>query len=493
MYRTIAQLDFLTGLLADWFPQFFTRLQLPEPSVEGRPVHALRMRAGDGEDRRGVLLVGGTHARELMNPDAIVELAVDLLVSYALGTDIVYGGRTWTANDVQIILETLDLWLLPCSNPDGRHHVMTVDDLWRKNRRDNPGTPCDGVDLNRNLDMLWGVTQGQTSCSPCSDVYVGPAAFSEPETRNVKHLLDTRRIDCFADVHSFSELILYPWGHAVTQTVDSTKRFTGLPSSTCAPIGQVGYQEYMTPRDLLRFQTVGQRIVDAIAAVRGRVYTNQPSVALYPTTGTHSDYAYSRHIADPSLRKTYSYTFETGPWARDVRGSLDVRESFHPADPTLIKRDAKSGMLALMQQCICAIELIGTRFLGGEAEVSALRHVRDDLLATTAAGRRWIALFERVQLPLVGVVLGDERLSEEAAVLIERAGRLVREEKATVTDEDVERGLSLIRILAELSESEDVRADLEAIGAEISGLAGLTTGDVMERLMRSGPANRPQK
>jgi hypothetical protein len=35
---------------------------------------------------------------------------------------------------------------------------MTVDDLWRKNRRDNPGTPCDGVDLNRNLDILWGVT-----------------------------------------------------------------------------------------------------------------------------------------------------------------------------------------------------------------------------------------------------------------------------------------------------------------------------------------------
>ena len=351
----------------------------------------LRMRAGGGEDRRGVLLVGGTHARELMNPDAIVELAVDLLVSHANGTDIVYGGRTWPADDVRLILETLDLWLLPCLNPDGRHHVMTVDDLWRKNRRDNPGTTCDGVDLNRNLDLLWGVTEGQTSCSPCSDVFCGSSAFSEPETRNVKDLLDTRRIDCFADVHSYSELILYPWGHAPTQTVDPTKRFTGLPSGTCAPIGQPGYAEYMTPQDLQRFQTVGQRIVDAIAAVRGRVYTSQAGVGLYPTTGTHSDYVYSRHIADPSLRKTYGYTFETGPWVGNVR------ESFHPADPTPIKTDAKSGMLALAQQCICAIELIGTRLLKRDTEVAALRRVRDDLLATTEAGRDWIALFERVQ------------------------------------------------------------------------------------------------
>jgi murein tripeptide amidase MpaA len=330
MYRTIGQLDSLTGLLTTWFPQYFSRIQLPNASVEGRPVYALCMRAGGGEERRAVLIVGGTHARELMNPDAIVEFAVDLLVSHVNGTDLVYGGRTWSALDVRIILETLDLWLLPCLNPDGRHHVMTVDDLWRKNRRDNPGTPCDGVDLNRNLDVLFGVTEGQTSCSPCSDVFCGPSAFSEPETRNVKHLLDTRRIYCFVDVHSYSELVLYPWGHATTQTVDPTKRFTGLPSGTCAQIGQPGYQEYMSPQDLLRFQTVAQRIVDAIKVVRGRVYTSQPGIGLYPTTGTHGDYAYARHIADPSLRKTYGYTFETGPFVGDVR------ESFHPADPTLI-------------------------------------------------------------------------------------------------------------------------------------------------------------
>jgi hypothetical protein len=416
-----------------------------------------------------------------MNPDAIIELAADLLVSYALNRDIVYGGRTWSANEIRIILETLDLWILPCSNPDGRNYVMTVDDMWRKNLRDNPNTTCDGVDLNRNMDILWGVTQGQTSCSPCSDVYVGPSAFSEPETRNVKNVLDTRRIDCFVDVHSYSELVLYPWGHAPTQTVDPTKRFTGLPNGTCAPIGQPGYQEYMSPQDLLRFQTVGKRVVDAIAAVRGRVYTLEPGIALYPTTGTHSDYAYGRHIADSKLRKTYGFTFETGPWAGNAP------DSFHPADPTLIKTDIKSGILALIQQCICAIELIGSRLLKREEEVSTLRSVRDDLLGTTGPGREWIALFERVQTPLVGMVLEDQRLADAAGSLVERMGSFIQAEESTISDDDVELGTSVIRELMERSESRETLADLQAVATRLREMAGLRPREAIERLMRRGP------
>ncbi|HMG47658.1 MAG TPA: M14 family zinc carboxypeptidase [Allosphingosinicella sp.] len=478
MYRTVAQIEAEIGLLAAWFPAYFTKIPLPNNSVLGKPISALRMRAGSGPERRGVLLVGGTHARELMNPEAILDMAVDLLLSHINGTDIVYGGQTFTADVVKTILEAVDLWLLPCLNPDGRAHVMTVDDLWRKNRRDNPGTPCDGVDLNRNYDLVFGVTEGQTSCSPCSDVFCGPSAFSEPETKNVKALLDGHSICCFADVHSFSELILHPWGHAPTQTVDATKRFTTLPTGTCAPIGKPGYQEYMEPRDLLRFQTVGDRIVDAIKAVRGRVYTRQPGIALYPTTGTASDYVYSRHIANPKLGKIYAYTFETGP---DTGNTAD---SFHPADPTLIKRDAKAAMLTLAHQCVCAIELIGLKLLGSDTEVSALRTVRDDLLATTAAGRTWIACFERVQHRLLGVVLADESLRKEAASLLERAGSLVKDERAKVSREDVARGRSLLRELTKRDRDRGVRADLKGVDSVISRMAGLSSREAIERLMQ---------
>ena len=260
MYRTISQLDAVVSTLATNYPQLCSQVVLPEPSVQGRPVHALQLRAGGGQNRRGVLLVGGTHARELMNPDLLIELAVDLVASYLTGKDVILGGRVWPAADIRLIMESIDLFLLPCVNPDGRHYVMTVDGLWRKNRRDNPGTACDGVDLNRNADLLWGVTEGQTSCNPCSDVYCGPSVFSEPETRNVRHLLDSHGIDCFADVHSYSELVLHPWGHAPTQTTETpAKRFTTLPVTACQPITAPNYAEYMTPRDLLRFESVGDR------------------------------------------------------------------------------------------------------------------------------------------------------------------------------------------------------------------------------------------
>jgi murein tripeptide amidase MpaA len=481
MYRTVAQIDSATSILASWFPQYFTRIQLPHASVQGRPVYALRMRAGGGENRRAVLVVGGTHARELMNPDAIIELALDLLLSHANGTNIVYGGRTWAADDIRLILETLDLWLLPCLNPDGREYVMSVDDMWRKNRRDNPGTECDGVDLNRNFDVVWGVTQGQTSCSPCSEVFCGPSAFSEPETLNVKDFLDSHRVDCFVDVHSYSELVLWPWGHAPSQSTDPSMNFTTLPTGTCNPIGVPGYREYIDPRDLQRFQTVGQRIVTAIKAVRGRTYTNEPGIALYPTTGTQSDYVYARHIAHPSLGKIYGFTFETGPF------DTSVPNSFHPTDPTWVKRDTKSGILALAQQCICAIELIGIQLLGRSAEVSTLRRTRDDLLATTEAGRAWITLFERVQSRLVGVLFSDERLSAEAAALLETTAGLLEDERATISDDDVRRAQALFRELADRSVDRDVVAALESVHAELAQMPGHTSREAIEGLMRRGP------
>ncbi len=484
MYRTVAQLDFLQAILASFFPSMCTRIQLPEPSVRGRPVYALRVRAGRGENRRGVLLVGGTHARELMNPDMLVELAVDLVVSYRNGSDIVLGGRRWPANEIKTILETMDLYLLPCSNPDGREHVITADGMWRKNRRDNPGTSCDGVDLNRNLDLLWGVTEGQISCSPCSQVYCGPSVFSEPETRNVKHLLDTRRIDCFVDVHSYSELVLYPWGHAPTQTTDPSKRFTTLPAATCLPISDSTYAEYMHPRDLQRFQTVAGRVVTAIAAVRGHTYTAQPGIGLYATTGTHGDYVYSRHIANPSLRRTYGYTFETGPW----QGSAD--ESFHPADPEPIKEEAESGVIALVQQCICAIELIGIRLLERDDEVERLRRVRDDTLATAVHGRSWIALFERVQTSLVGVILADDRLAGQAAELLEAAGSQVEDEDKVLDPSVADRAPALVAELAERAPREHQR-DLQAIEEVWDEVAGRSTSDIIRTLMERGPAPQP--
>lgn len=446
MYRTVQQLDSLTALLGGWFPGYFQRVQLPEYSVEGRPVYALRLRAGTATNRRGVLMIGGTHSRELMNPDALAELAVDMLVSHINSTDITYGGFTMPANTVKTIMESMDVWFVPCINPDGRNYVLNVDDLWRKNRRDNLGTSCDGVDLNRNNDFVWGVAQGSTSCSPCSDVYCGPSAFSEPETRNVKHLLDTQRMVTFVDVHSYSEFVMWPWGHAPIQSIDPTKRFTGLATGTCTPSIPNSYAEYLDPRDHERFSTVGQTIADAIHLVRGRSYVSKPSLDLYATTGTFDDYVYSRHIANPALGKTYGFTFETGPWTGDAR------TAFHPEDPEPVKRDAKAGLLTLMQQSICAIDFIGTRIGSARSGVGVARDIRDRQLASTEAGREWIRRFEEASPALGAALVTRPRVTKRVGRLLRRLGELADDPRERLTASDVEQLLDVVERLGPVLE-----------------------------------------
>ena len=76
-------------------------------------------------------------------------------------------------------------------------YTWNGDRLWRKNRR--PGSPCDGVDLNRNYNDHWGGVSGHmtaiplgilftlqdgSSSNPCSETYHGSSAASEPETQN---------------------------------------------------------------------------------------------------------------------------------------------------------------------------------------------------------------------------------------------------------------------------------------------------------------------
>ena len=111
MYRTVAQLDSVMEFLAAGFPQLCTRVELPNRSIEGRRIYALRIAADRGSNRRGVLVVGGMHARELMNPDAIVELQLDLVLRYLNGTGLVLGGRAWSALDIKLMIETLDIWI----------------------------------------------------------------------------------------------------------------------------------------------------------------------------------------------------------------------------------------------------------------------------------------------------------------------------------------------------------------------------------------------
>ena len=91
------------------------------------------------------------------------------------------------------------------------------DRLWRKTRsRHLPyGISffgCRGVDPNRNFDYHWN--EIGASDNPCTDVYAGPRAFSEPETRAIADFISANKdqIKIFIALHSYSQLWLTPWG-----------------------------------------------------------------------------------------------------------------------------------------------------------------------------------------------------------------------------------------------------------------------------------------
>jgi murein tripeptide amidase MpaA len=485
MYRTIAQLDQAIDSLVDSAPNLCTRVFLNN-SVQNRQIRALRLRAGGGTNRRGILIVGGMHARELMNPDAIVELAMDLVASYTNQTDLIYGGAGWSSTEVRIMMETLDIWMLPCANPDGRNHVQTVDKLWRMNRRDNPGTTCDGVDPNRNCDFMWRVVGPTTVCDPCSSTqgFVGSLPFSEPEANNIHLLCDTHRIDVFVDVHSFSEFVLFPWGHAPTQTTQPLPNFTSLLMGFCRPLDPPSHQEFMSPSDKTKYETVATRVKNKISAVRGENYVLKTIFQVYggPTTGTTSDYVYSRHIANPALRKTFAFAFETGP---DL-GPGNTLQSFQPNNPDPIKMDTKAGLVELINQSVCAIEFIGTTILGQSVEpISA---ARDELLEPTEPGRGWIEFVDNVQVELLGIVLSDRTLTERAMSLLPRVQELATErQKATVTDKDVENGIEFLESLQSRTKRPEVGAAISTVISHLKDAYGQTVEVILQKLAKSDP------
>ena len=69
-----------------------------------------------------------------------------------------------------------------------------------------------GVDANRNWGYHWN--EGGSSSDPCSDTYHGPEAFSEIENKNVRDFVAARKeqLIFFSSLHSYSQLILLPWG-----------------------------------------------------------------------------------------------------------------------------------------------------------------------------------------------------------------------------------------------------------------------------------------
>jgi len=342
--------------LAITWPDLCQRLPLPEATSEGRAMSALRLTAprppGPGPARPGLLLVAGLHAREVVNPDLLVMLAVRLCSASAAGAGLSLGAKAYSAAQVKRILTGLELYILPCANPDGRAFVLSPDGdaWWRKNRRPTV-PPHVGVDLNRNFDFLWPSGIG-TSADPADyQVYKGQAPFSEAETRNLRHLLESYPIAAMVDVHSYSELVLWPWGDDEIQGIDPAMNFANPAFDGHRGVIGDGYREFMPDLDRHWFERAGAAMRDAIAAVRGRSYSIQASSSLYPTSGCSNDWAYARHRVDGAARKVWAFAVETG---REFQPPYDEARQ--------VMDEASAGLLAL------GLSLAGPRVRPWKAE-----------------------------------------------------------------------------------------------------------------------------
>ena len=354
-----------------------TRTALPNRTHEGRTVSYLRIAAAGSDSAPRVLFAGGAHAREWAPPDALLTLVERLLIAYEAGDDLViaaftdaaaspdipYPAATIAAAGVRRIVEGLQLFVLPCINPDGRAFSQSspVNAMWRKNRRPPaPGSPCRGVDTNRNFDVAWdleryyddgGEQAVAATTDPCDpQTYIGPSAASEPEVRNVQALLAEQRIAYFVDVHSFSRKLLYPWGMDDNQSRDPAQNWRN-PAWDDRRDGAPGgaYGEFIARPAIDRHERVGRAMRDAILSAAGsdrraRVrseYAVEPGLALYPTTGTASDYAFS---LDENGSIT-SFTLECGSDA-DGEGGFQPVPSIYPK----IEREVHLSLLAMLAE-----------------------------------------------------------------------------------------------------------------------------------------------
>jgi carboxypeptidase T len=344
-YLTASAIEAGLVHLAGTYPTLCELMLLPEASIEGRRIRAVKIGDRTRSARPGILVIAGAHAREVVNPDMLLMLGLQLCKAVTDKAGLTFGGKNYGADQLRTLIERTDLYFVPLVNPDGRAFVQTPtgDPMWRKNRSLNPGLPAKGVDLNRNYDFLWSSGIG-TSNDSKTDIYRGSAPFSEPETRNVRTFLDANpSIRMFLDVHSYSELVLYPWGDDNNQTSDPSMNFRnpifdGLRGS----LGDSAYREYIPPQDLDWFVRISARIRDAITLVRGRVYTAEQSPDLYPTTATSEDYAFTRHFTDPTKTRVRGITVETG-------------QEFQPPFPEAADV-MNEGAVAVLEACLINLE-----------------------------------------------------------------------------------------------------------------------------------------
>ncbi|XP_041969840.1 carboxypeptidase B-like [Aricia agestis] len=234
------------------YPDLVTVIN-PALSYEGRQIKYVRISTSRFEDlrKRVIIIDAAVHAREWVTTPVALYIIDQLVANIADNR----------------LTEQLDWVIIPMANPDGYEYTINEDRLWRKTRsKAHEGAEeCPGVDGNRNFDHHWGTRP--ESADPCSLIYEGPSAFSEPEIRVIRDVVNQHldRAALYISLHSYGNMLLYAWGNNGT-----------LPSNGLS-LHLAGVQ-MATAIDKLKLDKAEHYIVGNAASV------------LYYSTGTSRDW-----------------------------------------------------------------------------------------------------------------------------------------------------------------------------------------------------------
>lgn len=264
IYHNYTELTVELNKLAQENPDIM-QLSVIGKTVENRDIYAVRINTdrATADNKPALIVMGGHHAREHLSVEMPLKFINYLITNYRNNNE-----------RVKSLVETRDIHIIPAVNPDGLEYDVSGANyrMWRKNRTKSSNGSF-GVDLNRNYGYQWGT--GGSSSSPSSDTYMGPRAFSEPETQAIKNYVEAHtNITILLSFHSYSKLILYPWGH----------KYTGI--------------------EVTNDKIVHQKMAEKMATWNG--YTPEQSSALYIASGDTTDWSYGVH-------KIISFTFELDP------------------------------------------------------------------------------------------------------------------------------------------------------------------------------------
>ena len=236
------------------------------------------------ETEKRILFDAVHHAREPGSMQQLIYFMWYILENYA--------------NDLEIknLVDTTEIFCIPIVNPDGYIYNQTTNPagggMWRKNRRDH-GDGTFGVDNNRNYSYEWG-TNGVSLTDTTSEIYCGTAPFTEAENLAIKWFCEQKNFTVAINAHTYSSLILYPFGYDLNQPTPDDNVYSGISTEMVKYSG----------------------------------YTNQLASALYPASGISDDWMYGDTSTKP---KIFAFIPEVGTsfWDSPAQTVINNRNMLH--------------------------------------------------------------------------------------------------------------------------------------------------------------------